>query len=1015
MPGNSARVVEMEVTSKLEAMLSRVKDLEKIESTSSNGWGEIHIRMNKHADMDVARFEISTIIRQTWPALPREAGYPVISVNRADDNANRPFMAYTINAPATPIIIQQLTESQIKPRLAQIEGIDQIDVSGAQPMEWQLTYDNSQLKQLGITQSEVEAAIRIYLANEMLGLASVETKPGEKQWLRVTLTAAPKSHLFDISQIRVKSIEGKIIYLNQLVTATHIEKKPSSYYRINGLNSIYLSITADQQANQLDVSKKIKTLLASLSLPPGYELHLSYDATEYIQNELEKVYFRTCLTLLILLLFVLLIYRSFKYLLLITISLAFNVAIALIGYYFLQLEIQLYSLAGITISLTFIIDNTIVMSDQLIRRNNMKAFLAILTATITTIVALGVIFFLEEKLRLNLQDFAYAIIVNLAVSLFVALFLVPALIDKLRLVRRRRNKNRRLFAHSRLFSHLRGKRKLIYFNRTYTSFCRFTWRWRVWVVVLLVLAFGIPVFLLPEKIEEESRWGDCYNQTFGSSYYKEKLKPVLDKALGGTLRLFIQKVYTGSYDSNREETSLYVTATLPNGATTEQMNQLMQQMERYLSRFEGIKQFQTTIHNANRASLIIHFTKESLRSGFPYTLRFNIITRSLELGGGSWAVHGFGEAFSNDVRDNAGSYQVEMFGYNYDELAFLADKFKDRLLQHQRIKEVIISSEFSWFKDDYLEYHFHLHKEQLARKNILPLELYHSVKSTFGRQINAGYIVGEYGLEQVLLSSGQSKDQDIWSLLYAKENASEKTYKLSELAQIEKRKTSQKIIKVDQQYRLCLQYEYIGTHEQGRKHLQKNLEEFRNELPLGYTIDIQDRYWFWRSKAKNQYGLLALVFVIIYFTCSILFNSLKQPFSILFVIPVSYIGIFLTFYLFKLNFDQGGFAAFVLLCGITINANIYLINEYNNRLAANPTASPLKTYLKAWNAKISPIFLTIISTILGFIPFMIGEEKEAFWFPLAAGTIGGLVVSFIAIVCFLPLFMGVAKRKKEGE
>lgn len=70
----------------------------------------------------------------------------------------------------------------------------------------------------------------------------------------------------------------------------------------------------------------------------------------------------------------------------------------------------------------------------------------------------------------------------------------------------------------------------------------------------------------------------------------------------------------------------------------------------------------------------------------------------------------------------------------------------------------------------------------------------------------------------------------------------------------------------------------------------------------------------------------------------------------------------------------------------------------------------MRAYLKAWNVKIRPVFLTIISTVLGFIPFMVGEYKEAFWFPLAAGTIGGLVLSFVALFVFLPLFMGVGKK-----
>ena len=69
-----------------------------------------------------------------------------------------------------------------------------------------------------------------------------------------------------------------------------------------------------------------------------------------------------------------------------------------------------------------------------------------------------------------------------------------------------------------------------------------------------------------------------------------------------------------------------------------------------------------------------------------------------------------------------------------------------------------------------------------------------------------------------------------------------------------------------------------------------------------------------------------------------------------------------------------------------------------------PRLSPLRAYVKAWNTKVIPIFLTVTSTILGFVPFMVGMEKEGFWFPLAAGTIGGLIMSVIGVFIFLPVF-----------
>jgi multidrug efflux pump subunit AcrB len=127
------------------------------------------------------------------------------------------------------------------------------------------------------------------------------------------------------------------------------------------------------------------------------------------------------------------------------------------------------------------------------------------------------------------------------------------------------------------------------------------------------------------------------------------------------------------------------------------------------------------------------------------------------------------------------------------------------------------------------------------------------------------------------------------------------------------------------------------------------------------------------------------------------------------VIPISYIGVFLTFYLFGLNFDQGGFASFVLLCGITVNASIYILSEFNDIRRRRPLLSSRRAYVRAWNVKMIPIFLTISSTLLGFIPFMVGEGKEAFWFPLAAGTMGGLIMSFVGIFFYLPIF--VLKKK----
>lgn len=1010
MPGNSSRVIEAEVTSKLEAMMARVKGIRKVNSTSDNGSGSISLELDKHADIDVTRFEVSTIIRQTWPQLPEGVSYPQISTRRSDDKASRPFITYTLNAPANPILIQQYAEENIKPVLGQLKGIYKVELNGATPMEWQLEYDSDQLSRLGITLQAVQRAINRHYEKEFLGICSIEKGAEGREWIRLVRTSTEKEMEFEPGAIQLQAEDGTMVTLDKLIKVRHVEERPQSYYRINGLNSVYLYITAEETANQLNLSGEVKHLMGELQqkMPPGYEVHISYDATEYIQKELDKIYFRTGLTVLILLLFVALITRNLRYLFLIVTSLAVNISVAVILYYAFGLEMQLYSLAGITISLNLVIDNTIVMTDHILHRRNLKAFVSVLAATLTTIGALVIIFFLDEKIRLNLQDFAAVVIINLAVSLFVALFFVPSMIDKIGLEKKKRRKRRRFLLRPTFM-----KRLTVYFTRFYQGVIYYLCRFRVVACLLLLLGFGLPVFMLPEKMEGEGKWVEYYNKVFDNPTFKDKVKPVINKALGGSLRLFAEKVYEGSYFNRDEgEVVLSVYATLPNGSTLEQMNVLIKRMETYLSDFKEIRQFQTYIYNARQANIQIYFTKENQRSGFPYTLKANIISKALTLGGGSWSVYGLqDQGFSNDVRESAGSFRVKLYGYNYDELSYWTEQLKEKLLLHRRIKEVTVNSEFSWWKDDYSEFYLDLDRLRMAKEHITATQLFAALRPVFGRDIYCGNVLFDSQTEQLKLSSVQGQRYDVWGLVNIPFFIDGRSYKLADFATVRKGQSPQKVAKENQQYRLCLQYEYIGSSEQGKKLLKKDLEEFNKILPMGYTAENEQDYWSWNKKDNKQYALLLIVIAIIFFTMAILFNSLKQPLAIIFVIPISYIGVFLTFYLFGLNFDQGGFASFVLLCGITVNASIYILNEYNAIRKRYPLLLPVRAFTKAWNSKILPIFLTVVSTILGFIPFMVGDGKEAFWFPLAAGTIGGLVMSILGIFLFLPIF-SLKKQKR---
>ena len=131
------------------------------------------------------------------------------------------------------------------------------------------------------------------------------------------------------------------------------------------------------------------------------------------------------------------------------------------------------------------------------------------------------------------------------------------------------------------------------------------------------------------------------------------------------------------------------------------------------------------------------------------------------------------------------------------------------------------------------------------------------------------------------------------------------------------------------------------------------------------------------------------------------------------MIPLSFIGVFITFYLFGVPFGHGGYASFLLLSGLTVNSALYIINDLNQVRKKVPAMASVQQYIHAFRQKIVPIMLTIFSTVLGLVPFLYGGKTDQFWYSLSIGTMGGLLFSILALVIFLPLFIrGIRKKKK---
>lgn len=528
-------------------------------------------------------------------------------------------------------------------------------------------------------------------------------------------------------------------------------------------------------------------------------------------------------------------------------------------------------------------------------------------------------------------------------------------------------------------------------------------------IVLFILGFGLPMHLLPKELGGDDTWSKLYNNTLGTEWYNTELRPTLEKIVGGSLRLFTEDVFESSYYNEPERTTLRVTGSMPDGCTIEQLNEVVLKMENYIRQFDEISLYETRINNPKSSSITIYFKKAFEFGSFPFTLKSMLESKAISLGGLDWSVSGVGRGFSNALSTGYKSNRIELEGYNYDNLYSYAELLKQQLEENSngRVKEVEITSG-RWNNNSLNEYFLDFDQEQLAMVNVSQNQLYGYLKNQV-HSGNVSSIVKDHELQQVKLVSDNYQKFSVWSLRNTPISINNRQYKLNQLASIEKRKTGNTIQKNNQQYRLTVAYDFLGTQPLAKKVRERNIEELKPKLPIGYRI-LEQSYRGWNKKDSKQYYYLFAVIFIIFFICAVLLESLKQPFAIISMIPLSFIGVFLTFYLFDFNFDQGGYASFILLCGISVNSALFIINDYNNLKKQYPKRNPHQLYFKAFNYKIIPIILTISSTIVGLIPFVWHGQNEAFWFSFAVGSIGGLIFSLIGIFFYLPMF-SVKKMK----
>ncbi|WP_339947773.1 efflux RND transporter permease subunit [uncultured Albimonas sp.] len=432
--GAAPSVVDTQITEVIESAVAGVAGVDRIESSSERGDSRIVVTFVTSRDVDAAANDIRGAVGRVISRLPEESEEPRIYKNDSDAD---PVMRLSIVSDRhTPPQITDYAERYIIDRLATLEGVSAVTIWGNRRYAMRIALDPSAMAARRLTATEIATALRTN---------NVELPAGEvvSLWRQFQVRAATRLETPDeFRELVVAMVEGAPVRLGEVATVFVGSENDETLVRSEGRNAIGLGVARQSQANTIAISQAVRGELERIqaTLPPGMEIFVSSDDAVFIQSSIEEV----LTTLAIAVGLVVLVIFFFLGSPLATLAPAVVIPVALIGavagIYAFGFSINILTLFALILAIGIVVDDAIVVLENIQRRVERgeppaaaalrgadQVVFAVIATSITLISVFIPISFLDGQVGRLFTEFGIVMAVAVAFSTLVALTLTPVL------------------------------------------------------------------------------------------------------------------------------------------------------------------------------------------------------------------------------------------------------------------------------------------------------------------------------------------------------------------------------------------------------------------------------------------------------------------------------------------------------------------------------------------------------------------------------------------------------------
>lgn len=972
--GASPETTEAFLTSPLEAAIQQVRGVEKIESTSSEIQGEgqalITVEFARETDMNFARLELSERMASLEGQLPPGV-VPFVQpyVPPEFREQQLPFLSYTLTGPYTVEFLRQVVDDEIRPALTQVEGVARTDVTGGRERVLEIRVDEQKALALRMTPQWISQQIRQL---DYVATAGTVTSGNLERTLSIRMRPDSAQQLLAMV---LRGDAGRIVRLSDVATVHDTFEEPTSLYRIDAHPAVNFSLTREHGTNTIAVADAAKAAVDSVArtLPSGVRVILDNDQSKQIKAQFSDLRLRTMLAALVIFAVLLLFLRSFRSAAIVFATIGFSLLIALNFVYFGGYSLNILTLMGMAMGFGLIVDNAIVVLENIYRRRrageaaesaaehgSREVVLAILVATLTTVVVFIPFVYLQGELRMYYVPLAIVVVLSNIASLLVSFTFIPALA-------------------ARLLTKGLGPAAGVpgaapprdpFYLRWYAGFIRATLRWS-WVVVFIAVAM-----------------------------------------VGGSYWLFNKYVTRGRLWSpfGNQPSYINIAISLPRGEDLERTDALARFFEEKLKLMPEPERFTTNVRMGN-AQIRITFPDSLEQTMIPLAIHDELAAYSYQFGGAEVRVSGVGRAFYGGG-SSPPNYSIKILGYNYETVLALAEVLKDRLTRFSRIRDVDVNSSSSYFdRDKATEVVVRINRERLGMYSLTVADVLGQIgAATRGPSNYTMKVSGEEVRLEVKYEGFQYLDmRDLGNILIPHPRGS---VRLGDVATVEERLLPSRIIREDQQYQRRVSYEFRGPVKLGDRVRDAVIGSM--DIPEGYQIIGREDYSFAREDTRQLYIVLGISLMLVFMVCAALFESIRQPLCVLLTVPMALIGVFLLFFYTGASFTREAYIGVIMMGGIVVNNSILLIDRVN-QLRREQGVALMDAIVGGTVQRVRPILMTSASTILGLLPLVLFSEyaDQNIWNALGFALIGGLSSSTILVLTVTPALYLLFERRPE--